>query len=187
MLGRRLPHWRRCLLKHHQIRPRRPTVAGPKRRSGLVVAEQEDVALWHCRLVKPLETPLQQAPGDPLMTMDGIDGEVMKIASTAVMATQDCSENHSVLRLAHRAHTWVPSKVHRDGILRVGFVQADAFGSAPQLGHRRVVISIHRANGDVHRSRRGSARCRTNPSASGRSYRQPRTTRCTAAEGRRCL
>src|SRR5258705_420129 len=96
-----------CLLEDEQIRARRPTVVTPKRCPQLIVLEEKDVALRDASVTQALETPLQQPGGNSLMTMGWIDSQVMQVAATSIMATQDRRNHLAVLELAHRAHAGV--------------------------------------------------------------------------------
>jgi hypothetical protein len=96
-----------CLLEDEQIRARRPTVVAPKRCPRLIVPEEKDVALRDASVTQALETPLQQPGRNSLMTMGWIDSQVMQVAATSIMATQDRRNHLAVLELAHRAHAGV--------------------------------------------------------------------------------
>jgi hypothetical protein len=75
------------------------------------------------------------------MTMGRIDSQVMQIAATSIMTTQNRRHDLAVLKLAHGAHTGVAGLVRNNRRLGVRFVQANAFDSMPQLGNRCVVVS----------------------------------------------
>jgi hypothetical protein len=140
------------LLHDFEVGSLEPPDVLPEVLTRLVVGKEEDVALANADPAEIRQASLDQCSTYALSSARRIYRQVVKIAPTTIVATQDGTDDPAVLP-SHEAQSRIATEIGVDPCPSIGVViQPDALGISPQPGHFVVILDGHLGDLPVHAS-----------------------------------